>query len=150
MDSGFDENETELCIAVLAVALQVLGDAHGLLNQVVDVLWKILGHSLGLEDTKDLVSSDETDMGNTVTVSKDNTDLGRGQTLLGQLEDLILDILGCELQPGGDCAAIGEGGLGNTLAWCVHSTHDEVRLKPGKKKYLLKLNFSLQILRWQA
>lgn len=27
------------------------------------------------------------------------TDLGGGQALLGQLEDLLLDIVGCELQP---------------------------------------------------
>ena len=32
MDSGFDENETELGVAVLAAALQVLADAHGLLD----------------------------------------------------------------------------------------------------------------------
>ena len=125
VDTGFDENETELGITILAVALQVLADAHGLLDQVVDVLWQIRGQSLGLENAKNLVSSDETNLGNTVTVSKDDTDLRWGQTLLGQLEDLVLDILGCELEPGGHCSAVGEGRLGNTLAWCVHTTHGE-------------------------
>ena len=32
VDSGFDENETELGVTILAVALQVLADAHGLLD----------------------------------------------------------------------------------------------------------------------
>ena len=93
--------------------------------QVVDVLWQIWSQSLGLEDTEDLVTSDETDLGNSVTVSKDDTDLGRGHTLLGELEDLVLDILRGQLEPGGHSATVGEGRLGNTLARCVHTTHDE-------------------------
>ena len=32
MDPGFDEDQTELGVAVLAVALQVLADADGLLD----------------------------------------------------------------------------------------------------------------------
>ena len=32
VDTRFDENKTELGIAVLAVTLQVLADAHGLLD----------------------------------------------------------------------------------------------------------------------
>ena len=91
--------------------------------QVVDVLRKIWSQSFGLEDAEDLVSGDETDLGNSVTVSEDDTDLGRGQALLGELEDLILDVLGGQLQPGGNRSAVGEGGLGNTLARCVHTTH---------------------------
>ena len=90
----------------------------------VSARWQIWGQSLGLQDTEDLVTSDKTNLGNTVTVSKDDANLGRGQTLLGQLEDLLLDVVGGQLQPGGDCAAERQSRLGNTLARCVHTTHD--------------------------
>ena len=122
MDTGFDENQPELGVAVLAVTLQVLTDADGLLDQVIDVLWEIWSQSLGLEDTEDLVTSDETDLGNSVTVSKDDTDLGRG---LRELEDLVLDILRGQLEPGGHSATVEECRLGNTLARCVRTTHGE-------------------------
>ena len=36
---------------------------------------------------------------NTVRVSEDNTNLGWSQTLLGQLEDLVLDLVTGDLQP---------------------------------------------------
>ncbi len=107
--------------------------------QVVDVLWKIRSQSLGLEDTEDLVTGDETDLGNSVTVSKDDTDLGGGHTLLGELEDLLLHILRGQLEPGGHSAPVGEGRLGNTLARCVHTTHDEPLL-PTLKIIIINLN----------
>ena len=49
--------------------------------------------------------------------------LGGGETLLGQLVDLFLDLTAGQLQPGGDGSPVGEGTLGDTLAWCVHATH---------------------------
>ena len=45
------------------------------------------------------------------------------KTLLGQLVDLVLDLNAGQLQPGGDRPSVGEGTLGDTLAWCVHTTH---------------------------
>ena len=38
-------------------------------------------------------------LGNTVRVPEDNTNLGWSQTLLGQLEDLVLDLVTGDLQP---------------------------------------------------
>jgi hypothetical protein len=58
-------------------------------HQVVDVLGKIRGQTLGLEDAEDLVAGDEADLGDSVAVSEDDSDLGRGHALLGQLEDLV-------------------------------------------------------------
>lgn len=60
---------------------------------------------------------------NTVGVPEDDTDLGRGQALLGQLEDLVLHLLAGHLHPLGDGAPVRQRGLGDTLARCVHSTH---------------------------
>lgn len=38
MDAGFDQNQAVLGVAVLAVALKMLADGDGLLDQVVQVL----------------------------------------------------------------------------------------------------------------
>lgn len=42
-------------------------------------------------------TGDDLDLGDTVAVTKDNTDLGRSGTLLGQLADLLDDLLGAGL-----------------------------------------------------
>lgn len=46
MDSGFDENQSELGVLVLSVSLEVLTDLDGLLDQVVKILWDIWGETL--------------------------------------------------------------------------------------------------------
>ena len=65
-------------------------------------------------------------LGNTVTVPQDNTDLGGGQSLLGQLVDLVLHLVGGELQPLGHGASVGESRLGDALTGSVHTTHREI------------------------
>ena len=75
VDSGLDENEAELGVLVFAAPLQVLADGDGFLDEEVDVLWKVGGKSLPLEDTQDLVASHEADLGNTVGIPQDNTNL---------------------------------------------------------------------------
>ena len=125
MDPGLDENESELSILILAVPLQMLPDAHRLFDEVVNILRNVGGEALGLQDPEDLVAGDESHLGDTVAVPENDADLGRGQTLLGQLEDLLLDVVGGELQPVGDGAAVGERRLRDALAGRVHTTHDE-------------------------
>ena len=125
MDPGLDENESELSILILAVPLQMLTDAHRLFDEVVNILRNVGGEALGLQDPEDLVAGDESHLGDTVAVPENDADLGRGQTLLGQLEDLLLDVVGGELQPVGDGAAVGERRLRDALAGRVHTTHDE-------------------------
>jgi len=92
VDPGLDENQPELGVLVLAAPLQVLADADGLLDQEVDVLREVGSQSLPLQDPQDLVAGDKPDLGDTVTVPEDDTDLRRGQALLGQLVDLVLDV----------------------------------------------------------
>lgn len=99
VDTGLDQNETELGIAVLAVALQVLADRDSLLDQVVQVLRDLGGKAVGLQDTENLVTGDVLDLSNTLGVTEDDTDLGGGHTLLGELEDGLADILRGGLQP---------------------------------------------------
>ena len=46
-----------------------------------------------LENSEDLVTGDALDLGNAVGVTEDNADLRRGHALLGELEDLVGDLL---------------------------------------------------------
>ena len=43
-------------------------------------------------------------------VTEGNADLGRGQTLAGELRDLVDDVLRARLEPRGRGAAVGKGG----------------------------------------
>lgn len=49
-------------------------------------------------------------------VTENDTDLGRGETLLGKLEDVLADLLGGGLEPRGGSAAVGERRGGDTLS----------------------------------
>ena len=65
--------------------------------------------TLGLQDTEDLVTGDEADLGDTVGVTELDTDLGGRQTLAGELDDLVGDILGGGLEPRRRSADVGKG-----------------------------------------
>jgi hypothetical protein len=65
---------------------------------------------VSLQDPQDLVSRDEPHLGNAVRVTEGDTDLGRGETLTGELDDLVDDVFGGGLEPVGGGAAVGEGG----------------------------------------
>lgn len=96
----------------------MLSDGDGLLDQVVQVFrdggvqayaerkrLRESEHSnaetltVGLQDSENLVTGDELDLGNTVRVSQDDTDLRGAQTSSGELEDLVTDFLGGGLGP---------------------------------------------------
>lgn len=136
MNSGLDQNQTELAVLVLAVTLQMLTDGDSLLDHVVQILRNVGLQANRLHDAQDLVSVNETHLGNAVRVTEDdaykqygekinitsnnntsaNTDFGGSQTLLAQLLNLILDIFGVQLQPRRHGASVGQSRLGNTLA----------------------------------
>ena len=80
-------------------------------------------HTVGLEDAQDLVAGHNADLGNAVRVSQDDTDLGRGGALLGQLADLLDDLVGRGLEPRGNGAGVGNGGGRNALSVAVKTTH---------------------------
>lgn len=67
-------------------------------------------------------TSDNLDLGNTVAVPENNTDLGGGGTLFGELADLVDDLIGGGLEPGRRAAGEGDGGGGNALALAVKTT----------------------------
>lgn len=72
MNSGLDQNQTELAILVLAVTLQMLADGDSLLDHVVKILRNVGLQANRLHDAQDLVSVNETHLGNAVRVTEDD------------------------------------------------------------------------------
>ena len=62
VDPALNKNESELGVLVLPVPLKMLPDGDGLLDQVVAVLGQLGGHALALQDTQNLVASDEANL----------------------------------------------------------------------------------------
>ena len=52
VNTALDQNQTELGVAVLSVALQVLSDGDGLLDEEVHILRKRRGQSYGVKSGK--------------------------------------------------------------------------------------------------
>lgn len=82
-----------------------------------------LNGTVSLQDADNLVAGDSVGQADTVRVTQDHTDLGRGQTLLGQLADEVDNLLGARLQPGGGAARVRDARPGDTLSVSVHTTH---------------------------
>jgi hypothetical protein len=101
----------------------MLSDLDGLLDKHVKILRDLGGKTIGLEHTDDLLSSYRLDLGDTVGISQDDTNLRGGKALLGKLADVILNIGGRDLQPRWRRALVRESSLGDTLSWCMHTTH---------------------------
>lgn len=100
-------------------------------------------HTRALEDTEDLVActvavstsafqhtsgvpkhtGHDLDLGNTVGVTENDTDLRGGRALLGELADLVDDLLGGGLEPRRRVARVGDGGGRDALALAVKTTH---------------------------
>lgn len=68
-------------------------------------------------------TSDDLDLGDSVAVPQDDTDLRGSSTLPGQLADLVDDLLRGGLEPGRRGARVGDGGGRDTLALAVKATH---------------------------
>lgn len=75
-----------------------------------------LKHTSDLEDAQDLGAGDGGDLGHAHGVTQADTDLRWGQTLLGELDDLLLDGVRLDAAPRRRGAAVREGGAGNALA----------------------------------
>lgn len=95
MDSALDDNQVEFAVDVCFVSLHMLSHRDCLLNEHVEVLWEGWSGSLLLEDSQDLLASDESDLRDTVLISQSDTDLRRGHSFLGVLYDQFSDSCWC-------------------------------------------------------
>jgi hypothetical protein len=133
VDTTLDEDKTELGVLVLTVSLKMLTNLNSLLDKHVKILGDLGGKSVSLEDTNNLLSSNGMNRGDTVGITKHNTNLRRTKTLLGKLAYVLLNISGRDLGPRGRGALVRLGTLRDTLSRCVHTSH----AKKLKKKYML-------------
>ena len=125
VDSGFDKNESELGISVLSVLFKMLSDGDGLLDEVVKIFGDLGSATVLLEDSEDLSTSEESDLRDTVLISQDDTDLGGGETLLGELDDEFSDSSGGKGDPLGGLSSEGESAGADTFTVRMHTTHFE-------------------------
>lgn len=116
MDSRLDQNQSELGVLVLSVSLQVLSDSNSFLDQEVQVLWDLWGQTVGLQDSQDFVTGDNLSLGNTMSISQQNTDLGWSQTLSGVLDDLLNNLVRGQLEPSWSVSRVRNSGRGDTLS----------------------------------
>lgn len=73
-------------------------------------MWgRVSRRTLRLEDTEDLVTGDETNLGDTMRVAEGDTDLGGGQAFAGEFDDVFNDILRGGFKPRRGCPAVREG-----------------------------------------
>jgi hypothetical protein len=123
VDAALNKNQTKLGVLILTIALQMLTHGNSFLDKHVQILGDLGSKSVSLEDTHDLLSGDGVDLCNAMGVTEDDTDLTGGETLLGKLADVLLNVGGGDLAPTGWGAFVGLGTLRDTLSWCVHASH---------------------------
>merc|ERR1739845_9663 len=125
VDSGFDKNQSKLGVLILAVSFQVFSDRHGLLDEVVEIFRDFWGKSVCLEDSQNFGSSHSRHLGNTMGITKEDTNLGWGQTFLGKTPDVVTDILRGGFEPTWSRFLVRDCRFGNTLSATVHTNHLE-------------------------
>ena len=89
MDTGFNANESELGILILAELLQMLSDLYSLFDEVVKIFWKSWSESFLFQDSEDFAACDALNLWNSVAISENDTDLRRHVTLLSELHNLF-------------------------------------------------------------
>ena len=107
----------------------MLTDLNSLLDEHVKILRDVRGKSVGLQKTNNLLSSDSLDLGNAIGVTKNDTNLGGSQTLLGQLAHMFLHICSRDLEPGWWRPFVWQSTLGNTLTWTMQTTHSTTQVQ---------------------
>lgn len=65
------------------------------------------------------------DLGNTVRITENDTDLGGSRALPGQLADLVDNLLRRGLEPRRRVARVGDGRARDTLALAMKTTHGD-------------------------
>lgn len=73
VNSGLYENQPELAVLVLPVALQMLSDGDSLLDEVVEVLGQIGDLAIGFHDPEDLLAGHESDLSDSIGIPQDDT-----------------------------------------------------------------------------
>ena len=84
-------------------------------------------HTSDLEDAQNLGTGHGGDLRDAHGITQADTDLRRGETLLGELDDLLLDRVGLDAAPRRRGAAVRERRAGNALAAKTERTNKKLR-----------------------
>merc|ERR1740120_105827 len=101
----------------------MLPDRHSLLDEEIQILWKVWCQSVRLEDPQNLASCDVADQRNAEAVAQGHADLRRRQALLGELANVVAHVVGLHLDPCRGLATVGDRRGGDTLALAIHAAH---------------------------
>lgn len=146
VNTALDHNQAELGVTVLSVALEMLADGDGLLDEEVHILGQRgsqsykspTNHPLPtvlLQESENLGAGDSLHLTNSLLVSQENTNLRGSKTLLSQTADSGLDLLSSGLKPRRSGSLVGQARSRNTLSMkmkrilsttlplSVHATH---------------------------
>ena len=131
MDARLDENQTILAVLVLAVAFQMLSHGHGFLDQTIHV-FRDLGSqtytyvilhagthtnpTVCTQQTHHLVTSQKSDLANSMSITQHGTNLAGSESLLGQLADELSGLVAASLEPGWGATAVGQTAAGDALS----------------------------------
>merc|ERR1719367_495456 len=124
VDTGLDQDETELGVLVSLVSVQVLTDGHGLLDEGVQVLRELRGTAVHLQDPEDLASRHVPHLRDTKAIPQGDTNLTGRETLLRELGDVLDNVVRLHLHPGRSPSTVRQRRSGNTLTLTVHAPHD--------------------------
>ena len=73
MDTALHENQTEFGIFVFTIAFQMFANSDGFLDQVMQIFGFAWSKAFRFHDAKNFAASDETSLGDTVRITKNNT-----------------------------------------------------------------------------
>nr|GMD34806.1 40S ribosomal protein S13 [Ipomoea batatas] len=79
----------------------MLPNCNSFLDEVVKILRNLKTRTMGLENPQDFTTSHTLNLSNPMRITKNNTNLGRCKTLLCKFADIVLNLLGRDLQPTG-------------------------------------------------
>ena len=68
MNTTFNQNQSEFAIHILSISLQVLSYLHSFLDQMIQIFGDFGSKSSLFQDSKDLVTSYESHLGNALRV----------------------------------------------------------------------------------
>ena len=78
MNSGFNQNQSEFTVFIGSLGLDMLSDVNSFLDKMVKIFWDGWSNSVNLQNSENFLSGDATDLGDTVLISEEDTNLRWG------------------------------------------------------------------------
>lgn len=101
MDSALYKNQPEFGILIFPVPLKMLADSNSFLDQVIQILRDLRCKTMSFQNSENLASSNTFHLWNSVRVTKNDTNLRWGQTLLRKFADGLINLIQLSKQTSG-------------------------------------------------